>query len=146
MAQASIVRPSVNSGFSETLHESRPKFVESYISTISPFFFFFQNFLIFKCLRFFFFSFSLTWEPKFQNATSPTVSIRFQPNFMTNMIIMGEYRLLLSFFGDLPKVEKFMALKFLLTQDHMGLGISKRNCSYSFHPMSGKLLRGHWLP
>ncbi len=25
----------------------------------------------------------------FKNATSPTVSIRFQPNFMTNMIVMG---------------------------------------------------------
>ncbi len=66
-----------------------------------PFFFLlFSNFLIFKILRFFFL-FSLTWDPmgakiskRILKQISPTVPIRFQPNFMTNVIVMGEYRLL----------------------------------------------------
>ncbi len=41
--------------------------------------------------------------------TSPTISIRFHPNFMTNMIVMGEYRLLL-FLGDLKNIKSFIAL------------------------------------
>ena len=47
VAQASVVRPPVNSGFSATLHGSMPSFVKSCLSVISPdrfFFFFFQNF------------------------------------------------------------------------------------------------------
>ena len=83
------------------LHGSRPNFVESYLSTISPdFFFIFSQFLILKFFTIIFrFPYHGTlWEPKFQNTTSPTVSLRFQPNFMINMIVIGEYRLLLFFF------------------------------------------------
>ena len=57
------VRPSsVNSGFSKPLHGSRPYFVGSSLSTISPdHFVFFQNF---QFLNFYiFFLFSSTWNP-----------------------------------------------------------------------------------
>ncbi len=40
-------------------------------------------------------------------------------------------------FGDLPKF--YGTLKFWLTQNHMGLEISKRYSSYSFHPIIAKL-------
>ncbi len=46
-----------------------------------------------------FFSFSLNMPPmgaKRSKATSPTVSVRFQPNFKINMLVMGECKLLLS--------------------------------------------------
>ena len=53
-------------------------------------------------------------------------------------------------FGNLPKIKHcctlfFFLLLLLLTQDHMGLEISKRYSSYSFRPMSATLW-GHWLP
>ncbi len=57
--------PSVNSGFSEPLPGSRPKFVGSYLSTISPDHFFY----LFKILLFFHIFFALKWEPM-----GPTVS------------------------------------------------------------------------
>ena len=39
----------------------------------------------------------------------------------------------MTFFCDLPKIKKcYGTLKFLLTQDHMRLEISKRHASYSF--------------
>ncbi len=50
---------------------------------------------------------------------------------------MGEYRLLL--FWRCQKLKFYGTLKFL-TQDHMGLGNSKRR--WSFHPMSVKLYEG----
>ena len=71
-----------------------------------------------------------------------------QPNFMQvmiNMIVMGEYRLLL-YWRSTKKLKKYGALKLLLTQDHMGLEISKRYSSYSFHPNVSQTLWGHWLP
>ncbi len=37
-------------------------------------------------------------------------------------------------------------MKFLLTQDHMGLEISKRYSSYSFHLMSAKFYKDIGLP
>ncbi len=52
---------------------------------------------------------------------------------------MRKYRLWL-FCGNLAKLKTFYGtLKFLLTQDHMGLEISKRYSSYSFYPISSKL-------
>ena len=44
-----------------------------------------------------------------------------------------------TFFSDLPKIKKYGTLKFLSTQSHMGLEISKRYSSYSFHTKSAKL-------
>ena len=97
-----------------------------YLSAISTDrFFFFQNFHISN----FYNLFSL----KFQKTTSATVSVRFHPNIMINRLVMGGYRLLLL------KNKDFMALwKFLLTQDHIVLEISKRS-SYSFRSMTAKL-------
>ena len=63
------------------------------------------------------------WKPKFQNAASPTVSVRFQQNFMVNMIVMGEYRLL-RFWRSAKNCKNYGTLKFFLTQDHMELEIS----------------------
>ena len=43
-------------------------------------------------------------------------------------------------YGDLPKLKKkYGTLKFLVTQNHMGLEISKRYSSVSFHPIRAKL-------
>ncbi len=76
------------------LHGYKPNVMESYLSTISPehyfpsFPIFFDNFLQLV---------SLTWDlmgGKIQNANSPSVSVKFQPTFMINMLVMGEYRLL----------------------------------------------------
>ena len=53
---------------------------------------------------------------------------------MTNMIVMVEYTGKLLLFW---RPAKNGTLKYLLTQDHMGLQISKRY-SYRFHPMSVK--------
>ncbi len=48
-------------------------------------------------------------EQKFKNATSPAVSVRFIPNFMIDMVVMGGYRWLL--FGvNCEKLKKFNAL------------------------------------
>ncbi len=44
---------------------------------------------------------------------------------------------------DLPQVKKIWRLKLLLTQDHIGLKISKRYSHYNFHPMSAKLDIGY---
>ncbi len=59
MAQASVVRPSVvrpeTQVSQKPLHGSRPNFMGSYLSTISPdHFFVFSKFSIFKFLRIFF--------------------------------------------------------------------------------------------
>ncbi len=69
-------------------------------------------------------------------ATNPEIFIEYQPNFMENMVIRGEYRVIHGF-GDMPN------LKFLFTQDHMGLEISKRHSSYSLYPMSTPRLYDH---
>ncbi len=53
---------------------------------------------------------------------------------MINMLVVGEHTSRLLLFGDLPKF--YGTLKSLLTQDHMGLEISKRYSSTVFYPMS----------
>ncbi len=60
VVQVSVVRPSLNLGFSQ--HGSRSNFMDSSLSTISPGIFFFKIFNFQKFLRFFF-SFSLAWGP-----------------------------------------------------------------------------------
>ena len=62
------------------------------------------------------------------------ILVQFQPNFVINMLVMGEYRLLLFW-----PPQKYGTLKFLLIQDHMGLDISKHHSSYIFRLMSAKL-------
>ncbi len=89
----SLSFPSIHSGFS-----SKPNFF-FYLSSIypdhSPFHFFSFSFFSPKVSIFnftIFFSFAVTWYPKelkFQHATSPTSSVRLQPNFMINMLVMG---------------------------------------------------------
>ncbi len=65
------------------------------------------------------------------------LSFNFNQTFMKSMVIRRNTGY--SLFWRSAKNSKFYAtLKFLLTQDHMGLGISKRYSSYSFHPMSLK--------
>ncbi len=81
----SAIRP-FNSDFSETIAwiiRSRANFMGHYLSLQTFFFSFFQNFQFsdFYVLL----SFSLTWEQIFQNAPSPTVSVRFQPNFIKTL-------------------------------------------------------------
>ena len=53
---------------------------------------------------------------------SPTVSVRFQPNFLIRVLVIGEYRLLL--FWQSAKIKILWHFKILLTQDHMGVEIS----------------------
>ena len=129
MAHASVVRPSVlilTQVSQKPLHESRPNFVESYLSAISPappFFFkifYFQTFTIF-------FSFSLTWQPKFQNTTSPTVSVLFQPNFMISLSVTGEYSSI-TFLAICQKLKILWHLE-----------MPKCYSSYIFYLMSDKL-------
>ncbi len=96
--------------------------MESYLSTISPDHCFFIFFLIFNFVF------------------KTTVSIQFQPNFMINMLVIGECRLLrlLAFCTPPPPPNKYSSLNFLLTQDHTGLKMSK-HYSYSFHWIPTKL-------
>ncbi len=125
----SSVVPPLTRVSQKPLHGSRPNFVEKlpirYISR--PFFFFSQNFW-FQIFTIFF-SFSLTWEPKFQKVTSPTISSDFTQTL--NMIVMGGYRLLL-FWRSAKTYKLYGTLNFLLTEDHMGLEISKRYCATVF--------------
>ncbi len=71
-----------------------------------------------------------------------TVLVRFQPNFMINMLVIGEYRLLL-FLVICQKLKilwhcEIFVNKGLYACINMGLEISNRS-SYSFLPMSTKL-------
>ena len=106
----------------------------SYLQTSSSFFFFFFFFFFFLQFWRFFFSFSLAWEQKFQNATPITVFIRHEPDFYDNIRWSLGY-CKFKIFGDLPKIKHFMFF-FFLSVEHMSLGISKRYTSHSFHPIS----------
>ena len=68
----------------------------------------------------------------------PQFSFNFKKN-MRNMLAMREYRLFLSLV-ICQKLKLCSTLKFLLTQDHMVLKITKRY-AYSFHLMSPKLYK-----
>ncbi len=108
-----FVRP-VTQVSQKSLHGYRPNFMGSYLSAIPPDCFqFFFNFQILTI----FFSFSFSWDhmgSKIQNTTYPTVSVQFQPNFMINMLIKGEYRVF--FFVICQNLKFYGALKFLLTR------------------------------
>ncbi len=141
VSRATVRRPSINSGFSETSAWIQAKFCgKLYLSTISPdCFFFFQNFSFLNFYDFFFFWLLLTIG---------TISIRFHPNFMKIIIVMGEYRLLqpVLFLAICQKL-KILWHNFLLTQDHMGLEISKRLTDLlQFSSDVSQTLWGHWLP
>ncbi len=71
--------------------------------------------------------------------------LRFLWNFMINMVVVGEYRVLICW--RLAKKYKFYGtLKCLLTQDHiMGLEISK-GCLLQCLSNLIQTLWGHWLP
>ncbi len=47
------------------------------------------------------------------------VLIQYEPNFIINMLVIGQY-----IFGDLLKIKNFNGWNFLLTQNHMVLEIS----------------------
>ena len=99
---------------------------------------FFQN-VNFSSFLWIVFSCSLTWDStgvKFQNSTSPTVSVRFQPNFMIKMLVMGEHRLLV-FLRCTNK--RPMGLDALL-ENHLAICQSSRSCTYTpFLPQGSKL-------
>ncbi len=58
---------------------------------------------------------------------------------MINILVMGEYRLLL-FLAIYPKLKLLWHfVKFMLTQDDTGLEISKYFSPYGFHLISAKL-------
>ena len=59
--------------------------------------------------------------------------IQFQPNFIVSMLVMT-YLLLLFWLAAKIKNKKG-TLTILLSQDHMGLEISKPYSSYSFDPI-----------
>ncbi len=134
------VRPSVNSGFSETAAWIQVIFCvwaapcPPYLQTI---FFCFQNSQFSK----FFFSFSLTWDPMGATISKRYSSYNFHliwAKLYENKLIMGGIKKFKRF-GDLPKIKHFYGtLKFLSTQDHMGLEISKCYSPYSFDPIWAK--------
>ncbi len=146
-------RPSDNLGFLETAPWIQAKcYGKLAIRHIYRLFFFL---FFFKILHFqiftFFFLFrwhGTLWMPKFQNGyfshrfyqllLSPisSVIIRLQPKFMINILVIGEYRLLL--FWAICQTFKIL-WQFLLTQDNMGLEISKRHFAYSVYPILAKL-------
>ncbi len=138
MAQASVISP-LTQVSQKPLHGSRPNFMESYLPYLQTIFSFFKIFYfhIFTI----FISISLTWDPNGAKISKHYFSHNFDPistKFMTNMIVMGEYRLLL-FLAICQKIIFYGTLKFFLTQDHMQLEISKGYFSYSFHLMLAKL-------
>ncbi len=137
MAQASIVHPL---SFSETLTSIQAKFYGKLsISHISQPFLLFSKFSLFTFSSFFF-PFSLTWELKFKMLLLPL----FYVQFMINMLVMGECRLL--HFCRFAKLNIFYGTwKLLLTQDHMGLEISTL-LLLQFSSDLTQTLWGHWLP
>ena len=92
-----------------------------YLQTRGIFFFKIFNFQNVYIFFFFFVSTGSLGEWKFQNTTPLTVFIQFQPNFMISMLVMMEA---ITFLPICQILWHF--LKFFLTQDHMGLEMSKR--------------------
>ncbi len=88
----------VNSGFSETAAWIQGKFCGKLpIRHISRLYMFlFSKFLIFKFLQFFFVFVNMRPYDLGAKISKRYFSPSFGPNFMTNMIVMGEYRLGLS--------------------------------------------------
>ncbi len=130
---AGIRHPSVNSGFSETAAWIQAKFCRKLlIRQIS------RPFFLFKFYDFIFpFRQHGTqwtqWEPTFQSAISPSfgpTSTKLHDKYVSHWRIQS--------CTFLENKKKYGTLKFSLTQDHVGLEISKRY-SYSFHPKSAKL-------
>ncbi len=76
--------------------------------------------------------------------------IQFQPNFMINMLVKGEYRLpgYYLFWWSAKKLKILWQFEiFVSTGGYMGLEISKRYSSCRFHLISAKTLweQSHWL-
>ena len=132
LARPSVLCPSTRV-YQKPLHGTRPTFTGSYLSGIisRPFFFFFKLSIL-----------PLTWDPvgaKLSKRRYFFHSFCPIPKIYDEYVNHGESRI---FLADLPKTKNFCGtLKFLLTQDHRGLEISKR-FSYSFHPISTKLYEG----
>ncbi len=83
------------------------------------------------------FSLLISYAKIFKRLLLPQFSFSFN-QALWKVIIRREYRLLL--FGSLPQIKKnYGALNFFLTQDYMGVEISKCYSSYSFDPISVKL-------
>ncbi len=102
-----------------------------YLKTILSFFFQIFNFNFFYDFFFVFVNMGPYGSKIFKTLLLLHFFIQSEPNFMVNKAVMGEYKVM---------EEKFCGtLKFLLTQDYMGLEISKRYSSYSFYPIWAKL-------
>ncbi len=67
----------------------------------------------------------------FHKATPPTVITKFQPTLCAEYGYQGGIEANIAW-GDLPHFKHYGTLKVFLTQDHMGLEISKRYSSYTF--------------
>ncbi len=119
------LRPSINSGFSETAAWIQAKFYgKLHTRHISRQFFFFWQFFTFEILTIFFFVFVNMGQygsKSFKRYFSHSLT-RFQPSFMINMLVMGQYRLL-PFLLICQYLQIFNILwhfEILLTQDNMG--------------------------
>ncbi len=122
------------------LHGSRPNFGEIYLSAISPDLFF-QNFLFSNFYDFFFFFVNMGPHGNLNFNTSPTIFIRFQQNFMINMIVMGEYRLLLIL--AICQKLKILWQIFLNTEPYEAGNFKMLLLQFSFDV--SQVLWGHWL-
>ncbi len=61
------------------------------------------------------------------------------------MLVMREFRLQL-FLAICQNLKPLWHVEILLTQNHMGLEISKRYSSYNFHPIWAKLYEKYGSP
>ncbi len=96
VAQASVAcASSVNCGFSETVHGSRPNFVESYLSIISSeSFSFIQNFHFSNFYDFFFIFANMRphWSKNFKTLLLPQFSSDLSETL--NKVVIGEYKVI----------------------------------------------------
>ncbi len=89
------------------LHGSKPNFVESYLSAISPAFFF-SKFLIFKFLRFFFVNIGPYGSQNCKTLLLPhshPISTKLYDKYNSHGRIQA-----ITLFGDLPKIKNVLAL------------------------------------
>ncbi len=100
------------------------------------------------------FLFSLTWdrmEVKISKRSTPlALFIQFQHNFMVHTQLLVGYWIL-NYLAICQLLKIYGALNFFLTQDHIGLEVSKRCLSSFFHLISVKLhhrypsVEGYWI-
>ncbi len=117
MAQQASVRHLFTQVSRKLLHGSRPNFIGSYLSTISPdrfFFFFFQNFQFSIFHDFFFFSFSLTWDPTGAKIAKRYSSLKVLLNFCLQYSHKVTFRIF-----EILNFNEFWALLDSVTRGHI---------------------------